>query len=58
MLCFMIEICHIVENKNYVKKEKKKINNTARFEHWLQELQVNNVIVITQCVNLMKISNV
>lgn len=24
MLCFMIEICHIVENKNYVKKEKKK----------------------------------
>lgn len=58
MLCFMIKICHIVENKNYVKKEKKKINNTARFEHWLQELQVNNVIVITQCVNLMKISNV
>lgn len=39
-------------------KRKKKINNTARFEHWLQELQVNNVIVITQCVNLMKISNV
>lgn len=37
MLCFMIKICHIVENKNYVKKEKK-INNTARFEHWLQEL--------------------
>lgn len=58
MLCFMIKICPIVENKNYVKKEKKKINNTARFEHWLQELQVNNVIVITQCVNLMKISNV
>lgn len=24
MLCFMIKICHIVENKNYVKKEKKK----------------------------------
>lgn len=23
MLCFMIKICHIVENKNYVKKEKK-----------------------------------
>lgn len=58
MLCFMIKICHIVENKNYVKKEKIIINNTARFEHWLQELQVNNVIVITQCVNLMKISNV
>lgn len=58
MLCFMMKICHIVENKNYVKNEKKKINNTARFEHWLQELQVNNVIVITQCVNLMKISNV
>lgn len=57
MLCFMIKICHIAENKNYVKKEKK-INNTARFEHWLQELQVNNVIVITQCVNLMQISNV
>lgn len=54
----MIKICHIVENKNYVKKEKEIINNTARFEHWLQELQVNNVIVITQCVNLMKISNV
>lgn len=54
----MMKICHIVENKNYVKKEKKIINNTARFEHWLQELQVNNVIVITQCVNLMKISNV
>lgn len=58
MLCFMIKICHIVENKNYVKKGKKIINNTARFEHWLQELQVNNVIVITQCINLMKISNV
>lgn len=56
MLCFMMKICHIVENKNYVKKEKK--INTARFEHWLQELQVNNVIFITQCVNLMKISNV
>lgn len=41
-----------------MRKRKKKINNTARFEHWLQELQVNNVIVITQCVNLMKISNV
>lgn len=24
MLCFMMKICHIVENKNYVKKEKKK----------------------------------
>lgn len=48
MLCFMMKICHIVENKNYVKNEEKKINNTARFEHWLQELQVNNVIVITQ----------
>lgn len=58
MLCFMIKICHIVENKSYVKKEKKIINNTAKFKHWLQELQVNNVIVITQCVNLMKISNV
>lgn len=55
MLCFMMKICHIVENKNYVKKEKK---NQQHSKIWLQELQVNNVIVITQCVNLMKISNV
>lgn len=24
MLCFMMKICHIVENKNYVKNKKKK----------------------------------
>lgn len=31
MLCFMMKICHIVENKNYVKKEKKKSTTQQDF---------------------------